>query len=139
MNGLKYVLFVKELSLKEVAKELHVTPQAIAAWSNGSRNIPVDHLEKLAHFLKVDGSLLQKDLLLEDKIKLEIQCNLPGTDQYQEIEAINLYHRHEVLKKRYQALLETLRRTDQENQELKKGLQAIETWSQQLLASTSNN
>ena len=137
MNGLKYVLFIKELSLKEVADKLHVTPQAVASWSNGSRKIPTDHLETLSHFLKVDGSLLQKDVLLEDKIKLEIQCKLPGTAHYQEIEAINLYQRHELLKKRYQILLETLERTDQENRELKKGLQAIQTWSQQLLTATS--
>ena len=73
MNGLKYLLFVKEMPLKEVAKQLNVTPQLIASWSNGVQRIPVNQLQALSDFFHVEAELIRKELSLTDKIMIECQ------------------------------------------------------------------
>lgn len=127
MNGLKYALFVKGLSLKEVAAELKIVPQSMTYWVNGTRPIPSDQLHRLAQFLKVEATLLTKEVLLEDKIKIEVQLNLPGVQSYETLETLDLYHRHEQLKRRYKELLGFMNQTDRENKELKARLAQIET------------
>lgn len=73
MNGLKYLLFVKEMPLKEVAKHLNVTPQLIASWSNGVQRIPASQLQALSTFFQVEAELIRKELTLNDKIMIECQ------------------------------------------------------------------
>lgn len=81
MNGLKYLLFVKEMPLKEVAKHLQVTPQLIAAWSNGVQRIPTGKLCALSEFFQVDTSLIGKELTLNDKILIECQLESKALEQ----------------------------------------------------------
>ena len=128
MNGLKYILFVKELSLKEVADQVGVVPQLIAAWSNGVRKIPEHHIRTLSSYLRVEPDLIVKDLLLEDKIKIEMQLGLPGSHQFQQSQELELYQRHETLKERYSQILALLRESEAENHSLQRKLNQIKTF-----------
>lgn len=126
MIGLKYILFVKELSLKEIANHCCVTTQLVTLWCSGSRRIPENHLENLSAYFKIEPDLIKKDLTFEDKIKIEMQLGMPGTHQCQDLDTIELYKRHEALKRRYAHLLTVLKETDEENKQLKQTIKDIQ-------------
>lgn len=126
MIGLKHIIFVKELPLKEVAARCGVTTQLVTLWCSGARRIPDNHLETLATYFKVDPILISKQITFGDKIKIEMQLGMPGTNLYQDLEAVELYKRHEALKHRYAKLLEVLKKTDEENRQLKQMVKEIQ-------------
>lgn len=125
MNGLKYLLFVKEMPLKEVAKHLGVTPQLIASWSNGAQNIPDRQLSALSDFFKVEEMLIRKELSLNDKIMIERQLeSTRSTTDLNEISALYVE-----LKSLQQRLKETEQRVGSyqlQNQQLRKQLSEVQ-------------
>lgn len=75
MIGLKYIMFITETPLKEIAAELNVTPQFVASWNKGTRRINNKYKEELSKYFKVDKQYISKELTLEDKINIELQLN----------------------------------------------------------------
>lgn len=73
MIGLKYIMFITDTSLKDIASELNVTPQLIAAWNKGTRNIGDEHKATLSKYFNLDGKYFSKELTLEDKINIELK------------------------------------------------------------------
>ena len=111
MNGLKYALFAKGVSSTELSEELGVSPQLVNLWSNQRRNIPNQYLETLSEFFEIEPELFEKELLLQDKIQIEMQLNASKLMGKEGIRIdtgstnIDMYHRLETLSKDYKSLL----------------------------------
>ena len=112
MNGLKYILFVKDISLNELSEALNISAQSINLWSNQRRSIPKQHLETLASYFKVDADLIEKELCLRDKIDIEMQLNSPkmkidANSMMVDIgsENLTMYHQLESLTHAHESLL----------------------------------
>lgn len=125
MNGLKYVLFMKEMTGKELANQLHVSQQLVASWCNGSRTIADHYLEPLGDILRVEPQLLKKELLLEDKMTLDLQLGLGGIQSEQLLEVAEVYKRHETLKQRYLNILNQLYTLEAKNRSLEHVIQQM--------------
>lgn len=67
MNGLKIIMGAKTLENKDVADKLGVTPQAVANWITGKRNISDKYAIKLAEWFKIDRSLIVKNDITEEE------------------------------------------------------------------------
>lgn len=126
MNGLKYIINAKELSLKEVSERVQVTSQLVALWASGSRNIPQNHAQTLSDYFGVDVSLLTKQkLLLDDKIQIELQLD-SGCEVSESLKGeINLQRKYERLKEINNELKERLQEAQAENQELREKIDTI--------------
>ena len=128
MNGLKYILFVKDISLNELSEALGISAQSINLWSNQRRSIPKQHLETLANYFKVDADLIEKELCLRDKIDIEMQLNSPKmkvdpNSMMVDIGSANLamYHQLESLTHAHQSLLNSYKQEvalNEKNKEL---------------------
>ena len=111
MNGLKYALFAKGVSSTELSEELGVSPQLVNLWSNQRRSIPNQYLETLSDFFEIEPELFEKELLLQDKIQIEMQLNAPKLMGKEGIcidtgsTNIDMYHRLEMLSRDYKSLL----------------------------------
>lgn len=121
MNGLKYVLFIKEYSLQEVANHLGVTAQGLASWSNGTKKIPAKRLVELSEFFGVDADLLQKIIRLEDRIEIERQLS-QGEASFEVGEELGLYLQYQALQEKYQTLQTESLEKDQAMMEIKEEL-----------------
>lgn len=121
MNGLKYVLFIKEYSLQEVANHLGVTAQGLASWSNGTKKIPAKRLVELSEFFGVDADLLQKTIRLEDRIEIERQLS-QGEASFEVGEELGLYLQYQALQEKYQTLQTESLEKDQAMMEIKEEL-----------------
>ena len=64
MNRLAFQRKRKGISQEELGKKLGVPKTNISAWENGSRNIPVKHLDKLCQILKITEFELQNESIL---------------------------------------------------------------------------
>lgn len=73
MIGLKYIMFITDTSLKDIASELNVTPQLIAAWNKGTRNIGDEYKSILSKYFNLDEKYFSKEITLEDKINIELK------------------------------------------------------------------
>ena len=115
------------MSLKEVAQEVHVTSQLVAAWASGTRKIPLNHAQTLSKVFNVDvDDIMKEELFLEDKIQIEIQMNIKGRVPEALKEQIDLYNRYERLKQRYGKRLEDIKELEAENKALKETLKVIQ-------------
>lgn len=132
MNGLKYIISMKELSLKEVAQEVGVTSQLVASWASGARKIPLNHAQTLSAYFKVSADhIMKEELCLNDKVQIEIQMSVG--EQFPEVlmEQINLHHNYEKLEERYRSCLEEVKRLESENKALKETLKLIQVICQE--------
>lgn len=124
LNGLKYLLFIKEIPLKTVANQLSVTPQLIASWSNGIQRIPAHQLEKLSQFFQVQPELIRKELTLDDKIKIECQLDDQLTiDSLSELSGV--YAAYKVLQKQLKESEQRIGYFQLQNQQLRHQLEEI--------------
>lgn len=124
LNGLKYLLFIKEIPLKTVANQLSVTPQLIASWSNGIQRIPAHQLEKLSQFFQVQPELIRKELTLDDKIKIECQLDDQlTTDSLSELSGV--YAAYKVLQKQLKESEQRIGYFQLQNQQLRHQLEEI--------------
>lgn len=124
MNGLKYLLFVKEMPLKEVAKHLNVTPQLIASWSNGVQRIPVHQLQALSEFFQVEAELIRKELTLNDKILIE--CQLESDVRKEKLsETAALYVSVKALQKQLKQAEQRVGYYQIQNQQLRRQLEDV--------------
>lgn len=127
VNGLKYIISMKELSLKEVAQEVQVTSQLVAAWASGTRKIPLNHAQTLSKVFNVDaGYIMKEELLLNDKVQIEIQMNTNNLSSEALNEQIDLYDRYEELKQHYDKRLEEIEKLEAENKALRETLKVIQ-------------
>ena len=124
LNGLKYLLFIKEIPLKTVANQLSVTPQLIASWSNGIQRIPAHQLEKLSQIFQVHPELIRKELTLDDKIKIECQLDDQlTTDSLSELSGV--YAAYKVLQKQLKESEQRIGYFQLQNQQLRHQLEEI--------------
>lgn len=114
MNGLKYVLLMKDIPFKTLAAELSVSPQLITAWCQGKKTIPPHYFKTLSDCLGVEARLLNKDLTLNDKIQIESQLNPEDVFAFDVSQLHQLMQQNQQLKQKHTRLLEVLLETDQE-------------------------
>ena len=65
---LKFVMSVKEISLKELSLIFNIKPQSINQWINGKRNISKKHCSEIEALTGYDIGFLQLELNEERKI-----------------------------------------------------------------------
>lgn len=126
MNGLKYVLLMNEIPLKEIASELHVSPQLVTAWCQNKKPIAKTYLGILGEKFGVDAHLLPKELTLIDKIHIESQLHPDDAFAFDVAEFHKLKKQNQVLKQKHTKLLDVLYETDQALQETQMKLAQIQ-------------
>lgn len=69
--GLEYICQLYNVQYKQVAESLGISKQSINSWISGARKIPEKHLVKLSEMFDVSQEYFQKELLEEEKIKIQ--------------------------------------------------------------------
>lgn len=127
MIGLKYIMFITDTSLKDIASELNVTPQLIAAWNKGTRNIGNEYKSTLSKYFNLDEKYFSKELTLEDKINIELKLenrtyiNKEIKDLSKITEDINS------MRNKYSKLLDKYISLSNEHEKLKESIKIIST------------
>lgn len=127
MIGLKYIMFITDTSLKDIANELNVTPQLIAAWNKGTRNIGYEHKIILSKYFNLEEKYFSKELTLEDKINIELKLenktyiNKEIQDLSKITEDINS------MRNKYSQLLDKYISLNNEHEKLKESIKIIST------------
>lgn len=113
MNGLKFISFTTNTPLKEVAKLLGVTPQAVNDWVQGRKEIPQKRLSVLADYFGFSEKLLKSELSIKDKIDIEVQLQAEKKTPNESIEKydstlVALSVKNELLETQYYSLIDLL-------------------------------
>lgn len=106
MNGLAYIMFVSDVSHKEVASKLDVSVQMVTNWLRGVKPIADKHIPTFHKMFGVAAEYFQKELTLQDKIEIELQL-ASKTKGYVDIDyqAATLHRQNEAMKEKYMKLL----------------------------------
>lgn len=109
MIGLKYIAFVTETQLKEIASNVNVSPQAVGDWMKGKKPIANKHIPVLSRLFGVSEEYISKELTLQDKVDIELQLNVKvGRKEGFEENQVTLLNQNGVLKDQYYELLDIL-------------------------------
>lgn len=107
MNGLKYVMFVKEIPLKELSYKMGVSPAAINDWSNQRKPIPQNRKEQLSQLLGVASTYLDKEMSIKYKLEIELQISTLNKEELSlEDKVVEVIDQNAVMSERYLQLLE---------------------------------
>lgn len=109
MNGLAYIMFVSDVSHKEVASKLDVSVQMVTNWLRGVKPIADKHVPTFHKMFGVSAEYFQKELTLQDKIEIELQL-ASKTKGFVDIDhqAATLHRQNEAMKEKYMKLLEAV-------------------------------
>lgn len=109
MNGLAYMMFVSDITHKEVAGKLGVSVQMVTNWLRGVKPISDKHIPALHKMFGVSSEYFQKEITLQDKIEIELQL-ASKTKEYVDIDfqAATLHRQNEAMKEKYMKLLDAM-------------------------------
>ncbi|PGT89919.1 helix-turn-helix domain-containing protein [Bacillus thuringiensis] len=118
MVGLKFVLFIKEISCAVVAEKLGVSSQLVSHWVNGVRPIKDDKLQELEDWLKIPSVYLNSELTPQNRLMVE---HMLLTADGHEVDEIywNVGKEFATLKKNYDETLELYHKEKASKEELK--------------------
>ncbi|MGL6184766.1 MAG: helix-turn-helix domain-containing protein [Clostridium chrysemydis] len=71
MIGITYLCDINNMSYADLARELGISRQTIAAWVSGRRKVSEKHYEKLKEIFKVNEMYFKKQLTELDKLQLQ--------------------------------------------------------------------
>lgn len=72
MNGLKYILFITDTTLKEISEMLQVSHQFVTACSNGVKKLPEKHAKTLQNHFRIPSIYFTKSLTLKEKMYVDL-------------------------------------------------------------------
>lgn len=73
MSGLKYVREkILHQSLRELAKQIGVSKQAVYSWESGRRNIPEKRIKQLSELSGVPEEVFLIENIVEDELNLQV-------------------------------------------------------------------
>lgn len=118
MTGLKFVLFVKEISCAEVAERLGVSSQLVSHWVNGVRPIKKEKMQGLEDWLKIPSVYLNSELTPQTRLMMEHMILMADGHGVEETYG-KLGKEFATLKKNYDEILELYAKEKASKEELK--------------------
>lgn len=126
MNGLRYVMFVKEVSLKELSSEMGISQAAINDWSNQRKPIPPNRKEQLSQLLGVAETYLDKEINIKDKLEIELQISTLNREELRlEDKVVEVIDQNAVMGERYLQLLEGVKQQSRVLHDIQKNVEKL--------------